>query len=117
MDIRTAALLAGETGKCFKRRAWRTAAIETVTYEIMGHDRISFECYKMPWHLEPEDILADDREVVERQCDTEPKPKPKPDLLAATPMPPQPKTSKKWLAVPLAISLFSLALSIVTILL
>ena len=114
MDIRTAAILAVETGKCFKRRAWRTAAIETVTYEIKGHDWISFECYRMPWHPRPEDILADDWEVVERQCDTEPKPKP--DLSTATPAPPQANNSKKWLTVPLVLAIISMAVAIAAIL-
>ena len=116
MDIHEAAKAALESNKCMKRRAWRMASVGVYEFQLFANGApTSKPCLSYngdPWTPMPEDIFAEDWEVVEPICDTEPH---KVDRSTAQNSKERHKCSKILIAASL-ISIAAIVISIVALL-
>lgn len=116
MNIYEAAIQARELGKHMKRNAWRTASVnvESAVYGLGGHTMRETQLFSAGkrWAPKAADVFADDWELCEPMCDTEPRPAETTVKYAQ-----ENGASKRMRRIALATALISLVFSIVALLL
>lgn len=119
MNIYEASTKAVKTTNYMTRRSWRSAAIEIIESGPIHYSDGTLgdihptvmRCYSKRWAPAPDDILADDWEVVERPAITEPVKEPPAQTK------PQSKATSTLRIVTLCMAVLSMALSLISILL